>query len=267
MTGTPEADEESIRTDLRAGVLTVTLDRPGRKNALDLAAFRRLAEVFRSVARDSEIRAVVLAGAGGDFCAGADVADDLTGHHPLRRMEMINEAAQALHDLPMPTIASVAGVAVGAGWNLALGCDLVVAERDARFAQIFAKRGLSVDFGGSWLLPRLVGLQQAKRLALLAELISAQEASDLGLVTFLVEPGEADARAAELAGQLAIGPAVALAQTKRLLNDGLDATLRDSLEAEARAQSVNFGGTDAAAAFEAFLAKREPEFTGEWAFK
>lgn len=254
----------SVLADLADGVLTVTLNRPHRKNALDLEAWQELEAVFRRAERDPAVRVLVLTGAGGDFCAGADLAAGMPGH-PLRAMHRVNDVALALHGLAMPTVAKVSGVAVGAGWNLALGCDLVVAERTARFSQIFARRGLSVDFGGSWLLPRLVGLQQAKRLALLAEFVSAEEAEKLGLVTFLTEPGEADEVTAAVAARLAAGPPVALSMTKSLLDEGVDRTLRECLEAEARAQSVNLAGTDAAAAAAAFLAKREPEFTGEWA--
>jgi 2-(1,2-epoxy-1,2-dihydrophenyl)acetyl-CoA isomerase len=179
-------------------------------------------------------------------------------------MRGINEIALLLHELPVPTVAKVDGVAVGAGWNLALGCDLVVATPGSRFSQIFAKRGLSLDFGGSWLLPKLVGLQQAKRLALLAEMIDAAEAHRLGLVTWVVEPEEIDAFVADLGKRLAAGPPVAIAQSKALLNEGADRTLRDALASEARTQAINFATVDAAAAFAAFNEKREPEFTGEW---
>ncbi|MGH3586063.1 MAG: enoyl-CoA hydratase/isomerase family protein, partial [Pseudonocardia sp.] len=177
----------------------------------------------------------------------------------------INEVALLLHELPVPSIAKVDGVAVGAGWNLALGCDLVVATPSARFSQIFARRGLSLDFGGSWLLPRLVGMQQAKRLALLAEMIDAAEAHRLGLVTWVVERAEIDGFVADLGTRLAAAAPVAIAQSKALLHEGADRTLRDALANEARAQTVNFATVDAPAAFAAFVEKREPEFTGEWA--
>jgi 2-(1,2-epoxy-1,2-dihydrophenyl)acetyl-CoA isomerase len=182
-------------------------------------------------------------------------------------MRAINETALLLHELAVPTVAKVTGVAVGAGWNLALGCDLVVATPESRFSQIFARRALSLDFGGSWLLPRLVGLQQAKRLALLAEMIDAAEAKSLGLVTWVVPDAEIDAFVADLAGRLAAGPPVALAQSKALLNENADRTLREALAGEARAQAVNFATADAPAAFRAFRDKTEPRFTGEWAVR
>jgi enoyl-CoA hydratase/carnithine racemase len=156
-------------------------------------------------------------------------------------------------------------VAVGAGWNLALGCDLVVATPESTFSQIFSKRGLSVDLGGSWLLPKIVGLQQAKRLVLLAETIDAAEAQALNLVTWVVSASEIDDFVKEIADRLAAGPTIALAQSKALLNEGADRTLRDALANEARAQGVNFATADAHEAYAAFAERREPSFTGRWA--
>ena len=156
-------------------------------------------------------------------------------------------------------------MAVGAGWNIALGCDLVAAADDARFSQIFSRRGLSLDFGGSWLLPRLVGAQQAKRLALLAEILSAAEAQRLGLVTWTVPGAELDALVHDVAARLALLPPVAVAQTKDLLHAGSSSTMTEALAAEARAQTVNFATDDTAAAFAAFRERREPDFTGRWA--
>jgi enoyl-CoA hydratase/carnithine racemase len=261
MTASPSA---SVLTAFQDGVLTVTLNRPQRKNAIDGSTWEELRRTFDDASRDDRIRALVLTGAGGDFCAGADVSDIGGDEHPMTMMRRINAAILALHDLPIPTVAAVSGVAVGGGWNLALGCDLVVAAHSARFSQIFAQRGLSVDCGGAWLLPRIVGLQQAKRLVMLAEMISAQEAVKLGMITYLVDDADLQGTVAEVAARLAAGPPVALAQSKALLNEATGSTFPESLAGEARAQTVNFGGTDAPAAFEAFLARRTPEFTGGW---
>lgn len=245
-------------------IATVVLNRPRRKNAIDEQMWNSLHEALRSARDNDDVRAIVLEGAGGDFCAGADISGD-NDRHPLNRMHAINEIAMLVHEMPKPVVAKVSGVAVGAGWNLALGCDLVVATPDARFSQIFARRGLSVDFGGSWLLPRIVGLQQAKRLVLLGDFVDVHEAQALGLVTWVREADEIDEFAAELARRLASGPPVALAQSKALLNDATDQNFRDALEGEARAQSVNFATEDASAAFEAFRNKTDPVFTGGWA--
>lgn len=246
------------------GVRTLTLNRPDRKNALNPRLWEELAAALRDAARDTELRTLVITGAGGAFCSGADIGTPEVVH-PRHKLRRLTEVALALHELTVPTIAKVTGVAVGAGWNLALGCDLVVATPESRFCQIFSKRGLSVDLGGSWLLPKLVGLQQAKRLVLLADMIDAEEARSLGLVTWIKEAGEIDGFVDELAGRLAAGPPVALAQSKTLLNDGANATLREALANEARAQPGNFATADSTEAYAAFAQKRAPAFTGQWA--
>lgn len=258
-------EEPVLLRDEKDGVVTLTLNRPARKNAINADLWEALRQALRDIGKDPSVRALVITGAGDAFCAGADLSGGARQGHPNAHMRSINEAALLLHELPIPVIAKVTGVAVGAGWNLALGCDFVVATPESRFSQIFAKRGLSLDFGGSWLLPRLVGLHQAKRLALLAEMIDADEAYRLGLVTWLKPAGEIDEFTADIGRQLAAGPPVAISQSKALLNEGVDRTMRDALASEARTQAINFASADAGAAREAFLNKTEPEFTGEWA--
>ncbi|MEV5301957.1 enoyl-CoA hydratase/isomerase family protein [Amycolatopsis methanolica] len=258
--------DQPVLLDRTGAVLTVTLNRPHRKNAIDLPMWAGLYDAFHDAERDDDVRVVVVTGAGGDFCAGADLSADRKDH-PLTRMHRVNDVALALNEISKPTIAKVDGVAVGAGWNLALGCDLVVATERARFSQIFARRGLSLDLGGSWLLPRHVGLQQAKRLALRAEMIDAAEALGLGLVTWVRPVDELDSFVDSIAAELAELPPVALALSKRLLEEGASRTLREALEGEARAQTVNFATEDAPAAFEAFLTKTEAKYTGRWAVR
>ncbi|CAN5578931.1 enoyl-CoA hydratase-related protein [soil metagenome] len=255
---------DTLLVDDIDGVRTLTLNRPERKNALDAILWVALADALRDTARDRDVRAVVLTGAGGAFCSGADIGNPEV-IHPRHKLLRLTEVALALHELAVPTIAKVTGVAVGAGWNLALGCDFVVATPESRFCQIFAKRGLSVDLGGSWLLPKLVGLQQAKRLVLLADTITAADAHELGLVTWVQPSDDIDAFVTDLANRLAQGPPVALAQSKALLNDGATSTLREALANEARAQPGNFATTDAGEAYAAFAAKRDATFTGNWA--
>ena len=248
------------RTD---GVATVIINRPEKKNALDTPTFTALQRVFREVESSEDDRVLVVTGAGGDFCSGADLSSAADpNEHPLDRMRRIHDVALTLHRMSVPTIAKVSGVAVGAGWNLALGCDLVLAAEDARFSQIFAKRGLSLDFGGSWLLPRLIGLHRAKELALFADMLSARDALELGLVNRVVPLEELDDLTDTWARRLAEGPPVALSQSKRLLNDALQVTLEQALDAESHAQVANFATADTAEAFAAFLEKREPTFTG-----
>ncbi len=256
-------DGPVLRCDDRDGVRTLTLNRPRLKNAINRELWLALRDALTAAGDDRSVRAVVLTGTGGSFCSGADLSarDDT---HPTYRMRRLTDVALLLHELPVPTIAKVTGVAVGAGWNLALGCDLVVATPESKFSQIFSKRGLSLDLGGSWLLPKLVGLQQAKRLTLLAEMIDAEEARALNLVTWVVPAAEIDAFVTDLAGRLVAGPPIALAHSKALLNEGADSTLREALANEARAQGVNFATTDTLAAFAAFAERREPTFTGRW---
>jgi 2-(1,2-epoxy-1,2-dihydrophenyl)acetyl-CoA isomerase len=243
-------------------VRTLVLSNPGKKNALRAETYSQLRDVLQETGYDESVRVVVLTGEGEDFCSGADVSGSRTGH-PLRRMRAIAEAVTALHDLPQPAVARVDGVAVGAGLGLALACDFVVASSRSRFSAIFARRGLSLDAGTSWTLPQSVGLLQAKRLALLAELVDAEEALRVGLATYVVEQADLDARVADLCARLAAGPPAALAQTKAMLNQAAQGTLKDALDRETVAQAVNFA-TDAPAAFEAFRERREPDFTGEF---
>jgi enoyl-CoA hydratase/carnithine racemase len=256
-------EEPVLLSEDSDGVRTLTLNRPRRKNAISPELWIALRDALHAAGRDRGVRALVITGAGGAFCSGADIGipDDI---HPKYKLQRLTDVALALHELPMPTVAKVTGVAVGAGWNLALGCDLVVATPESTFSQIFSKRGLSVDLGGSWLLPKLVGLQQAKRLTLLAESIDAAEAFALNLVTWVVSAAEIDAFVKDLADRLAAGPPIALAHTKALLNENADRTLRDALANEARAQIGNFATADAAAAYAAFSERREPTFTGRW---
>ncbi len=225
------------------GVVTLTLNRPERKNAMNAAMFNELLGVFREVDASTTDRVLVITGAGDAFCSGADLSDlGSDKRHAMQRLHWVADIALALHRIPKPVIAKVNGVAVGAGMNLALGCDLIVASEQARFSEIFARRGLTIDFGGSWLLPRLVGMHRAKELALFADIISAKEAAEMGLVNRV--------------------PPIALGMTKRLLSSSFSMTMDEALEAEGMAQSVNSGTEDTAEAIRAFLEKRDPKFKG-----
>jgi enoyl-CoA hydratase/carnithine racemase len=254
---------ETLLIDRADGVVTVTMNRPQRKNAINAVMWDELRETFRAVAASDDDRVLVLAGAGGAFCSGADIGGaSASARHQLDQMRHIGDTALALHELQKPTIAKVGGVAAGAGLNMALGCDLIVASDDARFSQIFARRGLTIDFGGSWLLPRLVGLHKAKEMALLAEIIDAKEAQDLGLVNRVVPASELDAFVTDWAAKLAAGPPLALSMTKKLLNQSFSVSMYEALEAESMAQTVNFGTGDTVEAISAFVEKRDPKFRG-----
>src|SRR2546428_9392068 len=161
------------------GVVTLTLNRPEKKNAMNRAMFDELLAVFREVDASTTDRVLVITGAGDAFCSGADLGErGQDTRHGLQRLHWVADIALSLHRLPKPVIAKVNGVAAGAGMNLALGCDLIVASETARFAELFVRRGLSIDFGGSWLLPRLIGMHRAKELALFGDIISAKEAAE-----------------------------------------------------------------------------------------
>lgn len=260
----PDPHFEALRVDRSEGVVTVTLDRPERKNALDGTMARELKAVLTEVTASSDDRALVVTGAGDAFCSGADLGDEEVRAAPnmLAHMRDLHGLAQLLHDIPQPTVARINGVAAGAGLNLALGCDLTVASAEARFSQIFARRGLSTDFGGAWLLPRLIGLHRAKELALLGDIVPAEEAHRLGLVNRVVAPQDLDATVADWASRLAAGPPVALTQTKRMLNRSFETSWEAQLDAESTAQAYNFSTTDTVEALHAFFEKRPPTFTG-----
>jgi len=247
------------------GIVTVTLNKPQKKNAMDPDQWAELARIWDDIGRNPRRdRAVVVTGAGGDFCSGADLwlPPGEEPPHQLTAMRVVAKAIQGLHDLPQPTVAKVPGVAAGAGCSLALACDLVVASDRARFSMIFAKRGLALDGGASWLLPRLVPLHKAKEIAFFADLLSATDAEEFGLVNRVVPHDELDGYVQAWAERLAAGPPIALGLTKRLLNDSHSRTLQEALEAEAMAQSITLQSRDTADAFAAFVEKRDPRFEG-----
>ena len=254
---------ETLIVERDGGVVTVTMNRPEKKNAANGQMWDELLAVFSEVAGNDADRVLVMTGAGDAFCSGADLSDGGSlSRNGLTRMRHIGDSALALHRLAKPTIAKVNGVAAGAGANLAFGCDLIVASSAARFSEIFTRRGLSVDFGGTWLLPRLIGLHKAKELAFFAEVIGAEEAERLGLVNRVVAAAELDGFVDDWARRLASGPPMAISMTKTMLNNSLMVSMDQALEDEARSQSVNFGTNDFREAVSAFLDKREPSFEG-----
>lgn len=259
-----------VQVERSDGVVTVTLDAPKRRNAIPGAGWAELRDTFHDIADRPEDRVVVITGAGDAFCSGADLRDpeaaaNMQGGRgtAVAWMRMVGQAALALHELPKPTIAAVNGVAAGAGLNLGLGCDLIVASDEARFSEIFSRRGLNLDFGGTWLLPRLIGLHRAKELAFFGDVISAKEAADLGLVNRVVPAGELMATVGEMARRLAALPPINLAIIKKSLNNALTKSMAEALEFEALAQNVSFSSSDTAEAISAFVQKREPRFRGE----
>lgn len=253
-----------MHVDRTGGIATVTVDQPAKKNAMSPPMWDALAAAFRQIAVDESVRAVVVTGADGEFCSGADLwlPPGEKPQHQLTAMRRVTAAILSLHDLPQPTIAKVRGVAVGAGCSMALACDLIVASDGARFAEIFPKRGLAVDGGSSWLLPRMIGLHKAKELAFFGDIISADDAADLGLVNRVVPDADLDAFVGDWAERLAAGPPLALGLSKRMLNNSMQVTMAQALEDEGRSQSVTLASRDTAEAFAAFTEKRTPRFEG-----
>ncbi len=256
---------ETIEVTRHEGVVTITLNRPRKKNAATSQMWAELLEAIREISGRSDDRVVVVTGAGGEFCAGADLwqaPGEGPPRHGLASMRSVGDVALALYRLPQPSIAKVRGVAVGAGCNLAFGCDLVVAGSTSRFSEIFSRRGLSLDFGGSWVLPRRVGLHIAKEIAFFGDILDAEQARDYGLVNRVVADDELDAFVDEWAARLVASPPIALAQTKRMLNNSSNATMEQALDDEGAAQTVNFSTRDTPEAIAAFAEKREPTFLG-----
>jgi enoyl-CoA hydratase/carnithine racemase len=248
------------------GVVRATLNRPERKNALNYQLFDDLAALFEQVETSDEDRALVLRGLPGAFSSGMDLSDRGAEGAPApgsrAAMDRIHLTALALHRLTKPTIAAVDGLAAGAGMSLAIGCDLVIASTRARFSAIFVRRGLSIDFGASWLLPRLVGMGKAKELALLGDFIDADEALRIGLVARVVNPDELDHAVDFALQRLATGPTVAIRQDVELLQASLQRTFEEAIDAESAAQVRNLQTADAAEAIAAFLEKRDAHFRG-----
>ncbi len=249
----------------RGAVRWITINRPGTKNAIPAGGWDTLAAAFVEFG-ESAARVLVVTGAGGEFCSGADVTSlsglDRGVAAAAHAMAHTGSAALALHRLPKPTIAAVDGVAVGAGMNLALGCDIVIATERARFAEIFVRRGLTLDFGGSWLLPRLVGLARARELALTGRIVEADEALAIGLVSRVVPVERLNDAVAEAAEPLAAGAPLAHRFIKMALDRSFDLTFEQAVEMEGQAQAVLGGSADLQEAVTAFADKRPPRFEG-----
>ena len=245
----------------------LTLTQPERKNAVPATGWDEISRALLDFGESAQ-RVVVIKGAGGDFCSGADLTIDeldemrspAVGREYMKRP---GRAATALHQLKKPSIAAVDGVAVGAGMSLALGCDVVIASEQASFAAVFVKRGLALDFGGTWLLPRLVGLARARELALTGRTVLADEALDMGMISGVVAAEELEAAAAELAAQLAAGAPLAQRFIKRGLSRALDLTFEQAISYEDQAQAALLASDDLREGVAAFLEGREADFRGE----
>lgn len=255
-----------LRVEDEGAIRWVTIDRPERKNAIPFDGWPQLTRAFVDFEK-SDARVLILTGSGGEFCAGADLdqtraAEMVSVVDRHVRMKLVNEAAVALHRSTKPTIAAVDGVAVGAGMNLALGCDVVLAADRARFSQIFVRRGLTLDSGGTWLLPRMVGMQRAKELALSGRVIDADQAVTYGIALETVPAGELADRAREMAESFLAGAPMAQMFAKQGLNAAFESSFEESLSWEGQSQAIAFATEDVVEGIGAFLQKRDPEWKG-----
>lgn len=257
------------------GIARITLDRPDVKNAISPDQRDRVISLLREASADLGIRAVVLGHTGDAFCTGADLRasrppaprpDDAPKRGVGEVAKLIREGAQALVsailDCEKPVIAAVGGTAAGIGAHIALACDLVVATEDARFIEVFVRRGLVPDGGGAYLLPRLIGPQKAKELMFLGDIVTADEAKNLGLVNRVCADRDLDAVVLEWSERLADAPTRAIALTKWLVNRSLESDRAGALHDEAYAQEMNMGTRDAQEGVQSFVERRSPEFTG-----
>ncbi len=258
---------QSIVFEVAEGIGRLTLNRPDRLNSFTTAMHAEVRDALGRLGAEGA-RVLVLSGAGRAFCAGQDLNDRAVapGGKPVDLGESIERYYKplvlALRALPMPVVAAVNGVAAGAGANIALACDLVIAARSASFIQSFCKLGLVPDCGGSWTLPHLVGSARALGLALLGDKLTAQQAAEWGLIWRCVDDAEFAASVDALAAQLAAGPTAGLARTKQAIHAAWNLSFEAALDAERDAQRALGASADYAEGVAAFAAKRTPRFSG-----
>lgn len=249
-------------------VRTLTLNRPSALNSFTQAMHHALMDALERAAADAGVRALVLTGADRGFCAGQDLADPAVAPEPGGAAKDLGDVIHRfyrplvlrLRSMPVPVVAAVNGVAAGAGANMALGCDLVLAAESAGFIQAFSRIGLIPDCGGTWLLPRLVGRAKALEMALLGDKLKAADAERLGLISRVVPDAELQDTAMALAQKLAGMPTRALAETRRALDEALKLDYESALKREAALQSQLGFAYDYHEGVAAFLDKRMPEF-------
>jgi enoyl-CoA hydratase/carnithine racemase len=260
---------EHFQFSVSEGVATVTLDRPGKLNALTFEAYADLRDLLAELPHRGDTRVLVIRGGGRAFCSGGDVNEiigatlSMSPDELLAFTRMSGEVIREMRDCPVPVIAAVHGTAAGAGAVIALAADFRVCTPAARFAFLFTKVGLSGgDMGAAYLLPRLVGLGHATRLLMLGDTVNAEEAARIGLVSFLVSKDAFDGEVTALARRLASGPVQAYAQTKALLTREQDMSLSAAIELEAMTQALLMKGEDYAEFHTAFNAGRPAQWTG-----
>jgi 2-(1,2-epoxy-1,2-dihydrophenyl)acetyl-CoA isomerase len=263
------SQNEMVLQKLDQGLLTITMNRPDRRNALNPEMTRGLVEAARRAAEDHEVRAVLLKGAGGTFCVGGDVKSMAEGRAPLSfEAKMVNlrrgmEVSRILHQMSKPVVAQVDGAAAGAGLSIALACDLRIASASCKITTAFAKVGLSGDYGGTYFLTQLLGSAKARELYLTSPVLSAQEAYHYGIVTKVVPDAEVEEAALDLAMSLAQGPTITLGYIKRNINNAETMSLEECFDAEAIHHSRAGETADHKEAAKAFVEKRKPVFQNQ----
>ncbi|PYM26564.1 MAG: enoyl-CoA hydratase/isomerase family protein [Candidatus Rokuibacteriota bacterium] len=260
---------ECLIHEVKDGIATLTLNRPERLNALGGTLRDDLHDALTRSAADPDVRVLIITGAGKGFCSGGDVKAMNEAKEGQRERPLLEKIAPgrdrtllAMRDAPQPIIAAVNGAAAGAGMNLALGCDIRLASTAAKFSQAFVKRGLHPDWGGTYFLPRIVGMAKACELIFTGAVIDAAEALRLGIVSQVVEPEELLPAAQALARAIAAGPPIAIRLAKRGLYRNAESDLRTALEYETFAQNTCFETEDAREGIRAFVEKRAPVFRG-----
>ncbi len=255
---------ETILYQVAGGVATVTLNRPASLNSINFQMIKDLNKAFGNAKDDQAIRCVVLTGAGRGFCSGADLTSGMLNNPEELASglkETLNPLIKSLHEMEKPVIAAVNGVAAGAGCNLALACDLVVAAESAVFYQAFVKIGLVPDAGGSYFLPRLVGPRKAMEMVLLGEKIGAADALRLGLINKTAPDEDLVSEVGYLAARLSSGPCCQ-GMIKTMINRSQEMDLGACLEMEADYQGMAAATKDSTEGVIAFIQKRKPEFKG-----
>jgi 2-(1,2-epoxy-1,2-dihydrophenyl)acetyl-CoA isomerase len=259
---------EKITVAHDRGLATLTLNAPDKLNAVSRKMIAELKDCWEKLAADSSVRAVLLTGAGRGFCAGADLSDpdrdrSETADSGAALDKFFNPVIRLMRTVPKPIVAAVNGPAAGVGMSFALAADIAIAARSATFLQAFARIGLLPDGGSTWFLPRLVGEQRARALAMLAPQITAQQAKDWGLIWDVVEDGELMKTAQEVARRLADGPTLSLARIKEAMNRASANQLGQQLDLERDFQRELGRSEDFREGVAAFLAKRKPVFKGK----
>ena len=259
---------QTILFEVSGGVARLTLNRPDRLNSFNVQMHKEVREALSQLTANNEARVLVFTGAGRGFCAGQDLGDRAVapGGQGVDLGDSIETYYKplvlALRNLPMPVIAAVNGVAAGAGANIALACDLVIATRSASFVQAFSKLGLVPDSGGTWFLPRLLGNARAMGLALLGDKLPAEQAAQWGLIWRCVEDAEFKSTVDQLATQLAAAPTRGLARTKQAIYESWSHSLEQQLDQERDFQRELGRSQDYAEGVAAFTEKRTPKFIG-----